>query len=206
MTIFNSVFKSFYDRHNVYQEVEYIESTGTQYINTWWYPSSNYCKVVADMDFQGWVDTKTAVFFWMVASQKAYSLHKNPEWQINAWSTWNISIANYSNWRMNVDYTADNGSYSVTLWQDTYTGSYSNTVAQSSYPMNIFTLNELGSPTWWAYAKLYSFKIYSDASTLERDFVPCYRKSDSVIWLYDVVNDIFYTNAGSWTFTKWSDV
>ena len=33
-----------------------------------------------------------------------------------------------------------------------------------------------------------------------------YRKSDKVIGLYDVVNGVFYTNAGSGTFTKGADV
>ena len=48
-------------------------------------------------------------------------------------------------------------------------------------------------------------KIYENW-TLIRDFVPCYRKSDNVIWLYDLVNNQFYTNSWSWTFTKWPDV
>jgi hypothetical protein len=38
------------------------------------------------------------------------------------------------------------------------------------------------------------------------DFVPCYRIADSVIGMYDVVNDVFYTNNGSGTFSKGSDV
>ena len=50
-------------------------------------------------------------------------------------------------------------------------------------------------------------KIYDGSSyTLVRDFVPCYRKSDSVIGMYDLVNDVFYTNAGSGSFTKGNDV
>jgi hypothetical protein len=53
--------------------------------------------------------------------------------------------------------------------------------------------------------KLWYFKI-SESWTLVRDFVPCYRKSDSVIWMYDLVGKQFYTNAGSWTFTKWPNV
>lgn len=53
--------------------------------------------------------------------------------------------------------------------------------------------------------KLYSCKFY-DGDTLIRDYVPCYRKSDSVIGLYDLVNNQFYTNAGTGTFTKGNDV
>lgn len=52
--------------------------------------------------------------------------------------------------------------------------------------------------------KLYSCKIYNN--TLIRDFVPCYRKADNVIGLYDKVNGVFYTNAGTGTFLKGNDV
>lgn len=39
-----------------------------------------------------------------------------------------------------------------------------------------------------------------------RDFVPCYRKADDEIGMYDLVNGIFYTNQGTGTFTKGPDV
>ena len=49
-------------------------------------------------------------------------------------------------------------------------------------------------------------KIWNDSNVLVRDFIPCYRKSDNVAWLYDLVNNIFYTNSGTWTFTVWPNV
>lgn len=36
---------------------------------------------------------------------------------------------------------------------------------------------------------------------LVRDFIPVQRKSDNVLGLYDLVNDVFYTNDGTGTFT-----
>ena len=38
------------------------------------------------------------------------------------------------------------------------------------------------------------------------NLVPCYRKSDNVIGMYDTVTQTFYTNSGSGTFTKGQDV
>ena len=38
------------------------------------------------------------------------------------------------------------------------------------------------------------------------NLVPCYRKSDQVIGMYDTVTQTFYTNQGSGTFTKGQDV
>ena len=50
-----------------------------------------------------------------------------------------------------------------------------------------------------------SIKIY-EQNVLVRNYIPCYRKADNVIGLYDKVNGVFYTNAGSGTFLKGSDV
>ena len=85
------------------------------------------------------------------------------------------------------------------IWTFTY---YSFT---ESYNMYLFGWNNYWSARDLSSGAIYYFKIY-ESWTLVRDFVPCYRKSDSVIWLYDLVNKQFYTNAGSWTFTKWPNV
>ena len=54
--------------------------------------------------------------------------------------------------------------------------------------------------------KIYYFKV-TDKSTgkLERNMIPCYRKSDNVIGLYDTVNGEFYTNKGTGMFDKGSN-
>ena len=48
-------------------------------------------------------------------------------------------------------------------------------------------------------SKLYGAKIYIN-DVLERNFVPCYRKSDSIIGLYDTVYNKFYPNNGTGSF------
>lgn len=45
-------------------------------------------------------------------------------------------------------------------------------------------------------AKVYGFKIY-EGDTIVRDMIPCYRNSDGVAGLYDLVNNIFYDSDGS---------
>ena len=52
---------------------------------------------------------------------------------------------------------------------------------------------------------LYNLRFYNNSEVVE-DFVPCYRKADSVPGLYDVVNHIFYTNSGSGSFTVGRDI
>ena len=53
--------------------------------------------------------------------------------------------------------------------------------------------------------RVYSFKAY-EYDVLIRDMIPCYRKADHVIGMYDLVNDVFYTNSGTGTFYKGPDV
>ena len=55
-------------------------------------------------------------------------------------------------------------------------------------------------------SKIYYFKIYDNNNNLICDLVPCYRKSDGVIGMYDLVSDVFRTNLGTGTFTKGPDV
>lgn len=43
--------------------------------------------------------------------------------------------------------------------------------------------------------KLYSFQIYED-DNLIKDLIPCYRKSDGVAGLYDLINNVFYDSDG----------
>ena len=53
--------------------------------------------------------------------------------------------------------------------------------------------------------KLYGCKLW-DGSTLVRDFVPSYRTSDNEIGLFDLANNIFYVNGGTGTFKKGNEV
>lgn len=48
-------------------------------------------------------------------------------------------------------------------------------------------------------ARLYSFKAFLSGS-LAVDLVPCYRKSDNTPGLYDLVSDTFFTNQGTGDF------
>ena len=53
--------------------------------------------------------------------------------------------------------------------------------------------------------RLYALKI-SDGNSIVGNFVPCYRKLDGEIGLFDLISKNFYTNDGTGTFTKGADV
>lgn len=50
------------------------------------------------------------------------------------------------------------------------------------------------------------FKYYDVNGDLICDLVPCYRKSDGMIGMYDIARETFLTNVGTGTFTKGVDV
>ena len=52
--------------------------------------------------------------------------------------------------------------------------------------------------------KIYYCKIYEN-NALVRNFIPCYRNNDNEVGLYDLVNNVFYTNQGTSNFTKGND-
>ena len=53
--------------------------------------------------------------------------------------------------------------------------------------------------------RLYSLKFYKSGNLI-RNFIPCYRKRDGIIGLYDMVEQEFYINAGGGDFLKGKDI
>lgn len=62
-----------------------------------------------------------------------------------------------------------------------------------------------GSKKYGYIGKIYSASYYTN-DVLACALIPCYRKSDGVIGMYDNVSGKFYTNGGNGTFTKGADV
>ena len=183
-----------------YTEVEYLESTGTQYIDT----GIN-------------VNTTTS----------RYETKINPSsvsGTIGIFGTRNYSSANQSS--MNVfiisgtfrlDWVTGNGNYNVrNISSDTeYTISITRGLAtinnvdytsgettsiDSTYPFYIGSFNNVGSVFSTGFSgKIYYSKLYNN-NILVFDGVPCYRNSDNEIGMYDLVSNTFFTNQGTGTF------
>ena len=189
-----------------YQEVEYIQSSGTQYIDTWYW-NSNW--VYVDMELEYTSTPSLQVIFW--AEVWSWELQRLHVWATTKHSIWS-STAEVSWWSVqaNTRYVY-NASFVAWTWASLYVNNTltasTSTTWYSSANLFIFAWNLRWSAAALWYMKLYYLKIYTpDKSTLVRDFIPCYRKSDSVIWLYDLVNNQFYTNSWTGTFSKGNDV
>lgn len=71
-----------------------------------------------------------------------------------------------------------------------------------NYNIFAFAVNQGTTPSNKFYSKtrMYYLKFCAQDGTLLRDFVPCKRISDGVLGMYDVVSDTFFTNKGTGTF------
>lgn len=72
-------------------------------------------------------------------------------------------------------------------------------------PYTMYLFGSHRASSGHGYVTFYGHVYIYDDDTLVREFVPCYRKSDSVIGMYDLVGKQFYTNGGSGTFQKGGD-
>ena len=192
---------------SAYQEVEYIQSTGNQYIDTWYNYNWTYFRIDFELMFNSYS-------YWGTWANVPFI----------CWVIWR------SYWNMFMSVWANDRVFWIATWTEIATSipvqlltKYNTMLEYKSWTMTFkandstVTTSSTGTfYTWksipifcrWDYnGSLYSYfctdmrmywcKIYSAENTLARDFIPCYRKSDGKPWLYDLVNDVFYTNA--WT-------
>lgn len=190
---------------NEYQEVDYIESTGTQWIDTNYTMSANSFWATIDVNYTN------------PTSEQAV-LGINTKVEVYSDATPNINI-----WVKNDSATttkATAGATSKNTWQRVraqYESEYAaisidgGTVSSSklaSVSLNVSPITLLAYSSSGSYAssaKLRAAKIW-DTSGLVRNYIPCYRKSDNVIGLYDTIEGKFYTNSGTGTFGKGRDI
>ena len=184
-----------------YQEVEYIESSGTQYIDTGYKPTSNNLRIACEFEYTA--DHSASSVFGSESSGK-YSIVPwgAPEFYVGS-STQLLAQTTALNTKYALDAHANAGTLTVSLNGTTNSASYSGSIL-TTVNMGIFCNIVAGVASQFCSMKLYAMYIY-DNGNLVRDFVPCYRKSDNVAGLYDLVNGTFYTNAGSDVFAVGTD-
>ena len=190
-----------------YQEVEYIGASGTQYINTGILTSG---EMYFDIEYELTSVTQFATIIGTdptnTSQRIGFGLVENSRPQVNYIFAGNFfTMINNSNAGVNIKSRAlyESGLLTITNGENTITQAVSGTsmTASATYPIYLFALNRRGSVTDNASARIYSAKIYA-GTTLVGEFVPCYRKNDNVIGMYDLTTSTFFTNSGSGTFTK----
>lgn len=186
---------------NEYQEVNYIESSGTQYIDTGITPNSDtgfkvrmsVSNVTSDTYVFG-CRKSTANDRFVIGAYSGYiylgygqTFADSTKWKPKVNETFEISL-NYDNDRKGYY----NGQYPVNAKQSTIPN-------MSGATIGIF--KALGRETTGTQStRVYNVQI-TQSGIITNNFVPCYRKSDNEIGFYDIENNVFYTNSGTGTFS-----
>ena len=186
------------------KRLEYIQSTGTQYIDTGFKPNQD-TRVVADMQIVTLDSSIDGNSFWgarttnkSLAYGFSYNISRDKIQQffVNAsvYSTTPSSFYERQTWETNKN---------VLSGKDV-----SNTMTfanfQCAYNLYLFAMNQKDSAIFFSRVKMYSCQVY-DNGTLIRDCVP-WEMADGSVGLWDTVNDTFYGSAGSGSFTAGPEV
>ena len=185
-----------------YTELEYLQSTGTQYIDTGFKPS-NYTRVVADFMFDSWGSETTFVFgVQNTANTSRYCLGVSSSGTMrNDYGTQYTSVDVIN---LGTRYTADKNQNVFTYSGSTQTWTQTAETFSNTIHMYLFARN-YGTSFGYLKGKIYNLKIYNNTA-LVRNFVPAKLNSDGSLGLFDTVFKEFYTNAGSGTFVAGAEI
>ena len=181
-----------------YTTVDYLEGSGTQYIDTG-----------VNQTLKGTIDCK----FEQVEVSNNYlfgGTQNESSMMYNGLYSWNVLEYNYQT----VTYTGStivemtqrlSGSNTIITINGTTTTVATGTSLSNTNRIYLFASWSWGNDVirYYTAVRCYYFKMYEN-NVLVRDFVPCIRDSDGVAGMYDLVGEKFYTNAGSGTFSTGS--
>lgn len=186
-----------------YTQLEYIESTGTQYIDTGYVPNSNSQFDITFLVNQANLNVDCPLFGVRTSgSGNSYTFWCHGVGYSAA--TYSALIFNdkenrISNFKLNNKHhvTLKNGLYSINGVNTSFTKVGEGTPNQN---LILFGLANGASIDGRKFVGLvYGFKI-SENNALKRNFIPA-KNSSGTIGMYDLVEGKFYTNKGTGTFT-----
>lgn len=191
---------------NRYTELEYIQSSGAQYINTGFNPTTK-TKLVLDLKI---IDTSgTFVLFGAkedtTTREKQYfvmAMGSTSRFEANYFSRTEANLVNLSDYKDRGTLSLDGSAISFN--SSSAPLNYTAGDNEIPYPIYLFGYNLSGTFSSAAKIFLYSCQIY-ESGTLVRNFVPCIDPS-GIIGLYDLVGGAFYANAGTGAFAAGPEV
>jgi hypothetical protein len=184
---------------NGYTQLEYIQSSGTQYIDTGVLAQSD---LKIEMQAELTTTDGSQAFFGgqnsTSSNRLAWYYYKNTE-MYYYYASSKYPFVKRSDFASKHIYVFDNNKVYIDGVTVSFSTSISATSFTSSYTMYLFARNLGGTASDMADMKLYYFKVWKNDELLG-DFVPAKRKSDGEIGLYDVESGVFYSNQGTGTF------
>ena len=185
-----------------YREVEYIESKGVAYINTGVYLTSNH-SVEIDYQFMAATQSRKGLFgglnsgmtcrFGSLISPTGNAYEHGYGLNNTYWQQGVVDLDRHLLYQ-NKNLTYLDGRLIHTFNTATFTMTDVAYLCNFNYTNYNASLCKYYGSRWW------------NGDTLIREFVPCYRKSDNVTGMYDLVNNQFYSSVNSTNFVAGPDV
>lgn len=173
-----------------YQEVEYIESDGPQYINTGLVPKATFkYKIKYSLNATGnqvLFGSRTSGAFDTSRNQIYFNANNNAE---GGPKTYLLNIFNVNNVNLNIVPT-QNVIVETPIMQNENC-----IIENATQPIYLFALNNRGAAVVFAKTKMYYYQIY-DNSSLIRNFIPVYDTETQKYGMWESVQRKFYGNAG----------
>jgi len=181
-----------------YTRINYVESTGTQYVDTGYEP--NYLtRIVMDLEVTENASYNVCLF-------GARTTNNSQASSIGLWfyiSSGKVE-SEYFLYSSSADFNAISKRFSVDMDKNVFvidkTIILANPGAIGEVPFNLylFAMNGAGESYAPISAKIYSFQIYEDDS-LVKNFIPCIN-AQGVVGFFDTIGLSFYGNSGTGTF------
>lgn len=185
-----------------YTQVEYIESSGTQYIDlgylidgTMSFSLKTRCLAPGFVFGNRFNNTTDISSLNYDAINNLFGIRMG-----------NTIVYNSTNWTENTDYEiyisdGDTKINGTTVSTTAYGTSF---YSGNAY---LFTINNNGAPGSSSFSinRIYYFQMFKNG-VLTQNLIPCKRNSDNVLGMYDTVTGTFLTNSGTGTFTAGADV
>lgn len=188
-----------------YQQVEYIASTGTQYIDTK-IPMSSINRINTKIQFTSFVSNEhQGICGRYTSNHSSFQILYNAQDEkiSTIWLNQKLSIPKdleiheieLSNSKIRIDENSKQIDENLVTDMDS---------------LYIFARRQDNSgdqiqQQQYSFIKMYEFDIYTNSKLAQR-LIPCYRKSDNEVGMYDIINRRFYTNQGTGTFEKGNNV
>ena len=192
-----------------YQELTYIGCTGTQFINTGLRPSVNCAFYIR---YQETTASGSNYAFGSRGSGSTYYAGLG-----GGTNTHNVAVLNHSTTTPN-SYRATGNVYEISAEYnsagtgtstikcettgDIFEGAQTATYRENGAYICVFAQRVNAKHPGM---NVFEVKLWND-DVLERHLIPCQRISDDELGMYDLVNNVFYTNSGTGEFTAGSVV
>lgn len=182
-----------------YTQVDYIQSSGTQYINTTYVPTNN-TKWVLNAQFNQLTTQFNGRFDNTVtpSGQRCDIAISSGYFYINGGNNTQTITADTNVHTFVLD--MKNGIASI----DDSNFNLSTQTFSSTRPVYLFA-RRANTIEYYCNENIYGCKFYEN-DVLTMNLIPCYRNSDNEVGLYDLINDVFYTNQGTGEFTYGKEI